>query len=64
MAVQCVSENLLETWQKGNQTFKKVEYTIQLEVAGKTYLAASNTKKAAKNATAAEAWNTIRATLL
>jgi len=60
----CVAENLLETWQRGNQTFKKVEYTMQLQIAGKTYLAASNTKKAAKNATAAEAWNTIRATLL
>jgi len=60
----CVAENLLETWQRGNQTFKKVEYTMQLVIAEKTYLAASNTKKAAKNATAAEAWNTIRATLL
>jgi len=60
----CVAENLLETWQRGNQTFKKVEYTMQLVIADKTYLAASNTKKAAKNATAAEAWNTIRATLL
>jgi len=60
----CVAENLLETWQRGNQTFKKVEYTMQLVIADKTYLAASNTKKAAKNACAAEAWNTIRATLL
>jgi len=60
----CVAENLLETWQKGNQTFKKVEYTMQLQVEGKTYLAASNTKKAAKQACASEAWNAIRATLL
>jgi len=60
----CVAENLLETWQKGNQTFKKVEYTMQLQVDGKTYLAASNTKKAAKQACASEAWNAIRATLL
>jgi len=61
---ECVAENLLETWQKGNQTFKKVEYTMQLQVDGKTYLAASNTKKAAKQACASEAWNAIRATLL
>jgi len=60
----CVAENLLETWQKGSQTFKKVEYTMQLQIEGKTYLAASNTKKAAKQACATEAWNTIRATLL
>lgn len=60
----CVAENLLETWQKGNQTFKKVEYTMQLQVEGKTYMAASNTKKAAKQACASEAWNAIRATLL
>ena len=43
-----MAENLLETWQKGNQTFKKIAYTIQLRVEGKTYLAESNTKKAAK----------------
>ena len=42
----------------------QVEYTIQLQVEGKTYLAASNTKKAAKQACASEAWNAIRATLL
>jgi len=61
---QCVAENLLETWQKANQTFKKVEYTMQLQIDGKTYLASSNTKKAAKQACAAEAWNAIRASLL
>lgn len=60
----CIAENLLETWQKGNQTMKKIAYTIQLKVDGKTYLAESNTKKAAKQACAAEAWNSIRATLL
>lgn len=60
----CIAENLLETWQKANQTFKKIEYTIQLKIDGKTYLASSNQKKAAKQATAAEAWNAIRATLL
>ena len=37
---------------------------MQLQVEGKTYLAASNTKKAAKQACASEAWNAIRATLL
>ena len=61
---ECVAENLLETWQKGNQTYKKVEYTMQLKIDDKTYLAASNTKKAAKQACASEAWNAIRATLL
>merc|ERR1719330_233435 len=60
----CISENLLETWQRGSQTMKKIAYTIQLKVDGKTYLAESNTKKAAKQACAAEAWNSIRATLL
>lgn len=61
---QCVAENLLETWQRASTTFKKVEYTMQLVVDGKTYLASSNTKKAAKQACATEAWNAIRATLL
>ena len=26
----CIAENLLETWQKANQTFKKIEYTMQV----------------------------------
>jgi len=60
----CVAENLLETWQQESKTYKKIEYTIQLQIDGKTYLAASNTKKAAKIACATEAWNYIRATLL
>ena len=29
---ECVSENVLETWQKNNHTFKKTEYTMKLEV--------------------------------
>jgi len=61
---ECVQENLLETWQRASQTFKKVEYTIELRVDGKTYLATHHTKKAAKQACAVEAWNSIRATLL
>lgn len=60
----CVSETVLETWQKANQTFKKIEYTIELKIEDKTYLASSNQKKAAKTACAAEAWNAIRATLI
>lgn len=60
----CIAENLLETWQKANQTFKKIEYTIQLKIDDKTYLASSNQKKAAKQACAAEAWNAIRATIV
>jgi len=60
----CIAENLLETWQRGNQTMKKIAYTIQLKIDSRTYLAESNTKKAAKQACAAEAWNSIRATLL
>jgi len=59
----CIEEKILETWQKGNQTFNKVEYTVQLAIDGKTYLAKSNTKKSAKSATATEAWNTIKAKL-
>lgn len=58
----CISENVLETWQsKEGCTFKKTEYTMRLEVAGKTYFAAANTKKAAKNKVAADAWNILRA---
>lgn len=60
----CIAENLLETWQRGNQTMKKIAYTMQLKIEGKTFHAESNTKKAAKQACAAEAWNSIRAALL
>lgn len=45
----CVSENVLDTWQRDNRTFKKTEYTIRLIVADKTYFATGNTKKLAKN---------------
>lgn len=57
---ECVSENVLETWQKNNHTFKKTEYTMKLEVAGKNYFGSANTKKAAKTAVSTEAWNIIR----
>merc|ERR1711935_418233 len=57
---ECVSENVLETWQKNNHTFKKTEYTMKLEVAGKSYFGSANTKKAAKTAVSTEAWNIIR----
>jgi len=57
---ECVSENVLETWQKNNHTFKKTEYTMKLEVAGKSYFGSANTKKAAKTAVATEAWNVLR----
>ena len=40
--------------------FKKVEYTIKLEVDGKTFFASAHTKKSAKTAVATEAWNVIR----
>ena len=77
-AFECVSEDVLETWQKNNHTFKKVaplikfrvinyngifqtEYTMKLEVAGKTFYGSANTKKAAKTVVANEAWNIIRA---
>jgi len=59
-AFECVSENVLETWQKNNHTFKKTEYTMKLEVAGKSYFGSANTKKAAKTAVATEAWNILR----
>ena len=59
-AFECVSENVLETWQKNNHTFKKTEYTMKLEVAGKSFFGSANTKKAAKTAVATEAWNIIR----
>merc|ERR1711935_389543 len=59
-AYECVSENVLETWQKNNHTFKKTEYTMKLEVAGKSYFGSANTKKAAKTAVSTEAWNIIR----
>jgi len=57
---ECVSENVLETWQKNNHTFKKTEYTMKLEVAGKCYFGSANTKKAAKTAVSTEAWNIVR----
>lgn len=57
---ECVSENVLETWQKNNHTFGKTEYTMKLEVAGKSYFGSANTKKAAKTAVATEAWNVLR----
>ncbi len=57
---ECVSENVLETWQKNNHTFRKTEYTVRLEVAGKTYFGSANTKKGAKATVATEAWNIIR----
>lgn len=57
---ECVSENVLEVWQKDRHTYKKVEYTMRLEVAGKNYFGLANTKKAAKTAVATEAWNIIR----
>merc|ERR1711936_449918 len=57
---ECVSENVLETWQKNNHTFKKTEYTMKLEVAGKSYFGSANTKKAAKTAVSTEAWNVLR----
>jgi len=55
-----VSENVLETWQKDNHTFKKTEYTLKLQVNGKLFYASANTKKAAKTAVATEAWNVLR----
>lgn len=57
---ECVSENVLETWQKDNHTFKKTEYTLKLQVNGKLFYASANTKKAAKTAVATEAWNVLR----
>jgi len=60
---ECVSESVLETWQKGDKTFKKTEYTLRLEVNGKAYFASANTKKAAKTRVAEEAWNYIRVSM-
>jgi len=57
---ECVSETVLESWQKGDKTFKKTEYTMRLEVEGKAYFQAAFTKKAAKTKAAEEAWNVIR----
>lgn len=62
---ECVSENVLDSWQgQGGKNFKKTEYTMKLMIEGKTYLASSNTKKAAKLACATEAWNQIRPTIV
>ena len=57
---ECVAENVLETWQKDNHTFKKTEYTIKLQVSGQQFFASANTKKSAKTAVATEAWNVLR----
>ncbi len=39
---ECISENVLDTWQKGNKTFKKFEYTIRLEFEGRVRIRAKN----------------------
>jgi len=57
---ECVSENVLETWQRDNHTFKKTEYTLKLQVKDKQFFASGQTKKAAKTAVATEAWNQLR----
>ena len=57
---ECVAENVLETWQKDNHTFKKTEYTMKLDVNDRTFYSSGNTKKSAKTAAATEAWNVIR----
>ena len=57
---ECVSENVLETWQKDHHTFKKTEYTLKLQVQDKQFFASGQTKKAAKTAVANEAWNQLR----
>ena len=58
---ECISENVLETWQAESRTFKKTEYTMRLLIDGKTYFASANKKKTAKIKVATEAWNIIRA---
>lgn len=57
-----MSENVLETWQKENKTFKKTEYTMRLVIKEQSYFAGANTKKAAKTEVANQAWNVIRTT--
>ncbi|XP_040577108.1 uncharacterized protein [Lepeophtheirus salmonis] len=58
---ECVSENVVETWLKGQQTLKKTEYNMKLIVKDKTYYESGSNKKLAKNNVATKAWNNIRA---
>lgn len=53
-------ETVSETVVNRQSAFKKVEYTIKLEVDGKTFYGSGHTKKNAKAAVATEAWNVIR----
>eukprot|EP00095_Tigriopus_kingsejongensis_P010366 maker-scaffold2236_size18378-snap-gene-0.8 protein:Tk10366 transcript:maker-scaffold2236_size18378-snap-gene-0.8-mRNA-1 annotation:"double-stranded rna-binding protein staufen homolog 2 isoform x7" len=60
---ECVSENVLETWESKGKIFRKTEYTMRLDFKEKQYLASGTTKKQAKAEVAAAAWNVIRAEL-
>ena len=53
-------ETVSETIVNRQSPFRKVEYTIKLEVDGKTFYGSAHTKKNAKAAVATEAWNIIR----
>ena len=57
---ECISENILDTWQNAGKMFKKIEYTMRLIVEGQTYFASAMQKKKAKTDVANEAWNVLR----
>jgi len=58
-----VAENVIESFVKGNHSFKKIEYTMELVVGGNTYRASALNKKAAKQSCAMMAWDEISPTL-
>jgi len=60
---QLVAESVLDNIQKGNLTFKKIEYTMCLRIEGKTYQASAVNKKQAKQQCAYEAWAEIQQAL-
>ncbi|TRY64191.1 hypothetical protein TCAL_15256 [Tigriopus californicus] len=60
---ECVSENLIKTWEKNGKLFRKLEFTFRLGFKDKEYFATAPLKKTAKTQVATEAWNLIRGEL-
>lgn len=60
---ECVSENLVKTWEKNGKLFRKLEFTFRLGFKDKEYFATAPLKKTAKTQVATEAWNLIRGEL-
>lgn len=55
-----IGQNVLETIQKGPNSFKKIEYTMQCMFEGQYYQSSAPSKKVAKQGCAMEAWDNVR----